>query len=392
MRVLILAPAARLLSAPGLPRAALSGLLPHLYARHEIHLAIVPEPDLNLPIDQLPCWQSLTLLTATSGISSARGLPGICGSLLSKLRQQLRRLLGELRPEIVHLDGLATAPLMSEIPSSIGTIVSIHELSFLHGQRTRLLRARKARIAQRIRDGLAQRELERWLPAADLVTVPSQHDADALALRFSARRTAVIPDPVDLDYYSVRPDPVPGGVVFCGDMSWPANKDTAEYLASEIMPLLRQKVPNAYLRVVATDSFPAGLGSSSLPASNLVGPARGVRQAISSAAVYMLPLRVGPASGYRIAEAMAMGAAIVATPASLAAGPLGDEGRHLLTATSAWGLASAAAAVMTDSELRRALSFKARRHAETAYSWSSVATRFAELYRQAAPIECRAAS
>src|SRR6185436_9513668 len=66
-------------------------------------------------------------------------------------------------------------------------------------------------------------------------------------------RVAVIPNGVDFGRYCSLPvgrrsaTPL---VLYLGTMSWRANATAAQFLAEVVMPVVRQSVPNARLRIV----------------------------------------------------------------------------------------------------------------------------------------------
>jgi glycosyltransferase involved in cell wall biosynthesis len=202
-----------------------------------------------------------------------------------------------------------------------------------------------------------------------------------LSAILNAQRIAVIPNGVDLEYFAYRPAPEPGRIVFTGSMNWPPNEDAAEHFARDVMPAVRSRIPDATFWIVGADPSPRVRNLANIAGVKVTGTVTDIRPWIWSAAVYASPLRFGLGVKNKILEAMACGAAIVATTRSLSGTPLVD-GRDAMVADDDTNFADAVVRVLSDSELRNSLAREARRKAEVEYSWDSISARFEELYRE----------
>ncbi|MGE5141577.1 MAG: glycosyltransferase [Rudaea sp.] len=218
---------------------------------------------------------------------------------------------------------------------------------------------------------------------ADCVAAVSQHDANALHALDSRIRPAVIPNGVDLDYYSPATEsstrePARPALVFTGKMDFRPNIDAALWFAREILPLIRREIPGAHFSLVGQKPAPTVQALAERPGVEVTGAVPDTRPYIGRAAVYLVPLRMGGGTRLKVLEAMAMGKAIVSTS-------MGAEGieyrpdRDLLIADDPGIFASAVVALLRNPERRRALGWNARRLAAEKYDWNAIVPLFDKL-------------
>jgi glycosyltransferase involved in cell wall biosynthesis len=287
-----------------------------------------------------------------------------------------------VRPDVIHLEGGGLAPLLRSTARVLPGVLSVHDSKVLRYREFAGYTAGvRERISLKLLSVLAKRQERRWFGYADRVVVTSPRDAMALSDGLNAEKIAVVPNGVDLEFFAYRPAPETGRIVFTGNMSWPPNEDAAEHFARDIMPAIRDRIPAASFWIVGADPSPRVRSLASIAGVHVTGTVDDIRPWIWSAAVYASPLRFGLGVKNKILEAMASGAAIVATTPSLS-GTQMINSRDAMIADSDADFAEAVVRVLSDSGLRDSLSREARRKAETEYSWDSIATKFEELYRE----------
>jgi glycosyltransferase involved in cell wall biosynthesis len=187
----------------------------------------------------------------------------------------------------------------------------------------------------------------------------------------------VIPTGVDLEYF--RPEPgneQPYTLVFTGAMDWLANQDAICYFVDEILPLVREQVPETDLWVVGRN--PSERVRSLAEKKNgitVTGEVEDVRPYVRDAAVYIVPLRVGGGTRLKIFEAMAMGKAVVSTSIGAEGLPVRD-GENILLADERQDFAQKIVNLLRDPATRNRLGQAGRRLVESEYSWRAVAGRF----------------
>ena len=280
--------------------------------------------------------------------------------------------------DLVHLDILAVAALIERVPPGVPVVVNAHNVeSRLLAERVRSepVRLRRAVLASQVRR-LARME-RRVCSAADRVLACSDIDAERLQALAPAARVTVVPNGVDLAGFCPGADPAGDDrtLVFVGQMSWFPNRDGIEHFLAAVWPRIRQRHP-ARLRIIGRD------GDTMLPPAPGVertGFVADLRPLIESAAVYVVPLRVGSGTRLKLLEAMAMGKAIVTT--RIGAEGLGlVDGTHALLADSPEAFAGAVARLLDDRALRQRLGLAARQLAEHRYGWDAIGARLAAVY------------
>lgn len=181
--------------------------------------------------------------------------------------------------------------------------------------------------------------------------VCSQLDADR-ASSSGVKRVAVVPNTYPRPERPVGRDRVgsPPTVLFQGTLRYPPNADAARWLVDDIAPALRAAVPDVRIRLVGLGN-PAQDAMHHPPALTVVGPIPDIVTELSQADVVVVPIRFGSGTRLKILEAFAHRIPVVST--TLGAEGLGaEDGRHLLVADTASGLAAACARVLTDPQLR----------------------------------------
>ncbi|WP_051951398.1 glycosyltransferase [Actinacidiphila yeochonensis] len=189
---------------------------------------------------------------------------------------------------------------------------------------------------------------------ADLAVVAGAGDA----VRMGAGRTAVVPN----TYPATRPPERPrtGGAVilFQGSFDWAPNADAAEWMVREVLPLVRERVPNATV-VLAGRSAPE-VAALAGPHVEVTGTVASMTPYLTAADLVVVPLRVGSGTRVKILEAFAHGVPVVSTTIG-AEGLDVVPGEHLAVADTADGLARHCADLLTDRARRDATTAAARR-------------------------------
>jgi len=216
---------------------------------------------------------------------------------------------------------------------------------------------------------------------ADRVVAVSEADAHALRALLPDLDPVVVPNGVDVDFYSApipplsgRPGPEPCDLVLTGKMDFRPNVDAALWFAYQVLPLIRREAPNVRFWIVGQNPHSRLEPLSADPAVELTGWVEDVRPYIAAAAAYVVPLRIGGGTRLKVLEAMAMGKAIVSTT-------LGCEGfevlggQELLIADDPAGFAAAVLQLIRQPELRERLGGAARRFAGSRYDWRMIVPR-----------------
>lgn len=170
--------------------------------------------------------------------------------------------------------------------------------------------------------------LERVSAVAALTT----EDAARLRELAPAARVRVLPAPFPAELPAAEA-PLPGQpalVILAG--GWRPNREGALWFVAQAWPLVRARHPGARLHVYGADLRGDGVTCHAAPADS--------RPAFAPGSLQVVPLRIASGVRVKILEAWARGVPVVATPRG-AAGLAAEDGRQLLLAEDAPGLARA---------------------------------------------------
>ncbi|MGC9335029.1 MAG: glycosyltransferase, partial [Anaerolineae bacterium] len=222
--------------------------------------------------------------------------------------------------------------------------------------------------------------------AADAVVAVSEADAAALRRLVPGLEPAVVPNGVDLRFYTeaVAPSdlshrPSKGDLVFTAKMDFRPNVDAVLWFAREVLPLVRRGAPGARFWVVGKDPHPRLAPLRDDPAVQITGWVEDQRPYIAAAGVYVIPLRMGGGTRLKVLEAMAMGKAIVSTTV----GCEGFEvvpGRELVVADTPAGFAEAVLRLLGNPAQQERLGQAGQDFAASRYDWRLIVPKLEAVY------------
>ncbi len=246
-------------------------------------------------------------------------------------------------------------------------------------------------LFERQQDWETRQQLERWKTfepsvwrTVDCVVTMSEKDRSMVT---GARRVEVLANGVDLDRF--RPsqvEPEPRRILFIGSFAHLPNILALKFFLEEAWPELRDA--GATLHVIAgsrpehflglyQDRVAIDLAQPGIEMESLVCD---VRPAYERAAVVIAPLLASAGTNIKIMEAMAMGRAIVSTPAGINGLDL-NPGSDVIVAETGAEMAQAILSLFADPAKRKRIEAAARLTVERDYDWDRIAGRQAEIYR-----------
>ena len=233
----------------------------------------------------------------------------------------------------------------------------------------RLERPRIARYECRV----AQTFEETWLI--------SGADRNALAAICPEANLQVVPNGVDFTRFQpAQQQAVPNSLIFVGHMGVFHNVDAASYLVNEILPLVRQEVPEVKLWLVGAEPSPV-VRQLAQPGVEVTGFVPDLNDYLNRAAVFVAPLRFAAGVQNKVLEAMAAARPVITTPL-VNEGLEGSAGKQLLLADDAPTFASHIVELLRDQQRREALGQAGRRFVQEKYSWQHVVRRVAAIERK----------
>jgi glycosyltransferase involved in cell wall biosynthesis len=221
--------------------------------------------------------------------------------------------------------------------------------------------------------------------SAQAVAVCSVDDARALNDVARGLRQFVVPNVVDTDKYT--PHPVGDGrsVVFVGAMDWLPNQDGADFLVFDILPRLRQLVPNARIVLAGRNPSPEFIARyEEFPDVTFTGTVVELRPILARASVCVVPLRIGSGTRLKILEAGAMGKPTVSTTLGAEGLELAN-GSEILLEDAPRAFAEAVAGLLLNPTRAQAIGMAARAAVEERYSIPALRRHLAYMLDKLAP-------
>jgi glycosyltransferase involved in cell wall biosynthesis len=191
-------------------------------------------------------------------------------------------------------------------------------------------------------------------------------------------KISVVPTGVDLQQFRRQKNSSVAGyeVLFLGSMDWEANIDAVIYFCEKIWPRVLSNIPDAKFRIVGRNPHPSVLKLAN-NSVEVTGTVPSVIEYLRSAAVVVVPLRIGGGTRLKIYEAMAMGKAVVSTP--IGAEGLDVRDRHdIVLSERPDDFADQIISLLRDEPARERLGNAATKTASK-YDWSAVADRFEKI-------------
>lgn len=381
-------------------------LLTQLARHHDVDLWAVVQP----------AWLQATRGTVEKGLEEAREeLAGPCGRLffrrLPNLDSGIRRVTATAA-QLLHRDGytarwlydshaaedLARFAADGEYDAVHVDTLSLNEYRRLIGAgRTSLTHhniesAMMARRSEKETSGIKRRifatearkirQYEKAIAAHyDLHIVCSDLDRERFLDVAPDARIVVVPNPVDVDYFSPRHDVSNRpSLVFAGNMSWYPNRDAMFYFAEQIWPILKRQIPEIRMDLIGAHP-PRELETLGRqdPDFAVHGFVDDVREYLGDATVYVCPIRDGGGTKLKVLDALAMGKAVVADPLACEGIDVTD-GVDVLFANAPEEFASSVVRLVNDAGLRKRLENNARKLAVGRYAVDAVGQKLAEVY------------
>lgn len=216
---------------------------------------------------------------------------------------------------------------------------------------------------------------------AEIVFVPSELEADRVAT-LAGVNPIVVENGVDTSFFSRanvegdEPQHDPDRILFVGPLSYTANADGMRWFLDEVLPMVRMRVPNAYVAHVGH----AG-GMDLGERVRHLGRVSDLRPWYARSPVSIVPVRIGSGTRYKILEAFSMGGAVVST--TVGAEGLGAEhGQHLLVADDPRPFADALVKLLTDPIEREALGESGRALVEHRFDWDPLIAEMEDAWHQ----------
>jgi glycosyltransferase involved in cell wall biosynthesis len=187
---------------------------------------------------------------------------------------------------------------------------------------------------------------------------------------FAPKRVLTIENSVDSNYFAfVERQPIEQPqIAFVGSLTYLPNQQAAWRLIRQIMPLVRQRYPNASLWIVGQSPDAALLEESDGTRVVVTGKVDDVRPYLAHASLACVPLISGSGTKYKVLEALSAGVPMVCSPLAIEGLDI-EVDKHVLVGQSDAELAAAIVRLLDDPDLAVNLARQGRELVERHYTW-----------------------
>jgi glycosyltransferase involved in cell wall biosynthesis len=208
-----------------------------------------------------------------------------------------------------------------------------------------------------------------WVTHEDRTAVLSEAPTELPRLA-DGQHSSVIPICVQPDERSVIwRQPGARRVTFLGGLHWPPNGEGALWLARDVWPRVRRRVPDAVLTIIGKSPPPALTAIGERRADiEITGYVADPTPYLAETAAFVVPLHAGGGMRVKILDAWSWGLPVVTTRVG-AEGLRAQDGENALVADAPEAFAQAVARVLTDDGVATRLAIGGRSTVEAYYDW-----------------------
>lgn len=365
------------------------GTLKQLHKRHEIHFAALNDPS-NLEGPRRST-EYASRHVAVEHAAPRRGslaiLPQLAESLFNpvpmavsryasnKLRKEIDVLIASEDYDAIVCDFLAAAPNLSRMDLSVLFQHNVETTIWQrHVEQSRSLVKKLFFQIQAAKMEAYERKICR---AAKHVIAVSEIDAARMKSLFGIEAVSSVPTGVDVEYFAPRgAAPSLTDMVFCGSMDWLPNVDAVEWFLAEVLPLIRQQLPDATFAIAGRSPDARVLkAAEGVLGVRVTGKVEDMRPWLWGAKLSVVPIRIGGGTRLKIYECMAAGCPVVSTSVG-AEGLRFSDGEDIVLADEPRAFAAACIRLLSDDAARRAIAKNAFERAQREFSWEAVSLEF----------------
>lgn len=307
-----------------------------------------------------------------------KGIPFQAGYFYNRsIQKQLKKIVAREKPDHIFCQLLRVAEYVKDIP--IPKTIDYQDV-FSKGVQRRidkspfylkpLLKMEYKRLLKYEHDlfEIFDNKTIISLPDRDLIPHPER------------AKIQVIPNGVDTDFFKPMIFEKKFEMVFIGNMGYPPNVNAAEYLALEILPLVRQRHPEAKLLLAGAtpDKRVQNLESRSVQVTGWVDD---IRHCYAQAKIFIAPMQIGTGLQNKLLEAMAMKIPSITSPLAFSA--LGaKEGRDILVGNTTEEYAGLISKLLEDESFAEILAENGYRFVLENYNWGPATTELNRIMEQ----------
>ena len=167
-------------------------------------------------------------------------------------------------------------------------------------------------------------------------------------------------------------------IVFVGNMGYPPNIDAAKFLCLNILPLIKEKLPNTTI-LIAGANPPTSIKKLNSQTVHVSGWINDIRSAYASAKVFIAPMRIGTGLQNKLLEAMSMKKACITT--SIVNDTLKAPHKAVCIGNTAIELADISIELLTNTDKRHSIAHEGKNFVRDSYQWQKSTEILNELFK-----------
>lgn len=307
------------------------------------------------------------------------GVPGEVLELSSDaMRQTITELVSRHAPDVIVVSEPAFSQYLGQLPGRVLMLDYLMAIP-LSLQRLASISTGWRRWLWHLRWKRSVAYHKQIASVYDLCLVNSQEDYDDLRHHCDRwRRIEFLPNGLILDEYPLGlAEPNPNVLIYPGSVTYLPNRDAVEYMAHEILPLIRAEFPEVQL--VVTGAVPADGSEPKATGVVYTGRVADVRPVIAGGWVCVVPLRSGAGgTRFKVLEAMALSTPVVSTTIG-AEGVDWTDGENILIGDTAKRFAEQTLTLLRDRQRRFAVAEAGRKLIEQRYDWEVLGRKVTEM-------------
>lgn len=291
----------------------------------------------------------------------------------------LQQIAGQTEVNAIITSEMQTIRYLDVLPDT-PAVLEEAEITIFHNHVTGAS-GRAGRFRAQLTLTKLENAFKRLLMRGVAMTVVSEAERDYMR-RFAPpdARVEVVPNGVDTVANRPQPtiQPKPHSLIYTGAVTYNANWDAVSYFARDVLPLIRQRVPDAQFTITGGTGNIDVSQLAALPGVHFSGYLPTVAAAVQESWALVTPLRIGGGTRLKILEAMALGTPVIST-AKGAEGIAVHPGEDILIADTPQEIADAVCRLFDDAALRVKLAAGGRALVEREYDWGVIGERLSGL-------------
>ncbi len=220
-----------------------------------------------------------------------------------------------------------------------------------------------------------------WNNAA-AVTAASETDAAHIRAKIPTGIIDVVSNGVDIDAFPFHPKKRhshPLTFLYVGTFAWIQNADAASHLVATLWPKIREKYPDAKLRIVGKN--PPQQLVRLHPDVQWVQEVEDINEEYHAADILLAPIRIGGGTKYKIIESMAVGLPVITTHMGAEGMPVSHR-KEVWIAETPQEVLAAVDDITGGTQTNQILS-RARKLVEHSYDWQHIAHTLDAIWKKA---------